>query len=178
MAICEGITAAQPVPSWTRSLAEHLRKRGFENLALWARGVDTNLFKPRPKSFLSGPRPVSMYTGKAATGTAQAMASSRTSPKVSVMLRKTNTSAAATCAAGLLAEFLSDESDVRVPGAQAVQIRPVPYHVPGSRQVEIQERLDVLFHRYPSHSPGRWTWFRTEKPVCWTKTFEPPSSAP
>ena len=50
----------------TRSLAEHLRERGFDNLAIWARGVDTEAFKPGPKSFLPGPRPLSMYMGRVA----------------------------------------------------------------------------------------------------------------
>lgn len=50
----------------TRSLAEHLRARGFDNLAVWARGVDTELFKPGPKSFLPAPRPLSMYMGRVA----------------------------------------------------------------------------------------------------------------
>ncbi len=48
----------------TRSLANHLREQGFRNLAIWARGVDTNLFKPSPKSFLPGSRPLSMYMGR------------------------------------------------------------------------------------------------------------------
>ncbi len=50
----------------TRSLAEHLRRNGFDNLAIWARGVDTDLFKPGPKSFLPGARPLSMYMGRVA----------------------------------------------------------------------------------------------------------------
>ena len=50
----------------TRSLAEHLRKRGFDNLAIWARGVDTEVFKPGPKSFPPGPRPLSTYMGRVA----------------------------------------------------------------------------------------------------------------
>ena len=50
----------------TPSLAERLRNRGFTNLAIWPRGVDTNLFKPGPKSFLPGPRPLSMYMGRVA----------------------------------------------------------------------------------------------------------------
>ena len=50
----------------TPSLAERLRNRGFTNLAIWPRGVDTNLFKPSPKSFLPGPRPLSMYMGRVA----------------------------------------------------------------------------------------------------------------
>ena len=50
----------------TPSLAERLRNRGFTNLAIWPRGVDTNLFKPGPKSFLPGPWPLSMYRGRVA----------------------------------------------------------------------------------------------------------------
>ena len=50
----------------TPSLAGRLRNRGFTNLAIWSRGVDTNLFKPGPKSFLPGPRPLSMYMGRVA----------------------------------------------------------------------------------------------------------------
>ena len=50
----------------TPSLAERLRERGFENLALWTRGVDTTLFRPGSKSFLPGPRPVSLYMGRVA----------------------------------------------------------------------------------------------------------------
>ena len=50
----------------TPSLAERLRGRGFTNLAIWSRGVDTNLFKPDPKSFLPSPRPLSMYMGRVA----------------------------------------------------------------------------------------------------------------
>lgn len=50
----------------TPSLAEHLHRNGFDNLAIWARGVDTELFKPGPKSFLSGTRPLSMYMGRVA----------------------------------------------------------------------------------------------------------------
>ena len=66
-AICEGITArtARTFVA-TPSLAERLRNRGFTNLAIWPRGVDTNLFKPGPKSFLPGPRPLSMYMGRVA----------------------------------------------------------------------------------------------------------------
>lgn len=50
----------------TPSMAEHLRSRGFRNLAIWSRGVDTALFKPGPKSFLPGARPLSLYMGRVA----------------------------------------------------------------------------------------------------------------
>jgi glycosyltransferase involved in cell wall biosynthesis len=49
-------------PSITRTLAE----RGFANLRRWSRGVDTELFRPRPKSFLDAPRPISMCVGRVA----------------------------------------------------------------------------------------------------------------
>ena len=50
----------------TRHLMSLLRSRGFERLALWGRGVDVDLFKPRDKTFLSAPRPISMYMGRVA----------------------------------------------------------------------------------------------------------------
>ena len=43
-----------------------LEERGFRNLAIWARGVDTTLFQPGPKSYLPGPRPLAMYMGRVA----------------------------------------------------------------------------------------------------------------
>jgi len=49
-------------PSMRRSLAAH----GFANLVIWSRGVDTELFRPREKSFLDAPRPVSLYMGRVA----------------------------------------------------------------------------------------------------------------
>jgi glycosyltransferase involved in cell wall biosynthesis len=50
----------------TPSLRRMLEARGFGNLALWSRGVDTELFRPRPKSFLDLPRPVWLYFGRVA----------------------------------------------------------------------------------------------------------------
>lgn len=50
----------------TRSMQRMLEERGFKNLEIWARGVDSNLFQPGPKSFLSGERPISMYMGRVA----------------------------------------------------------------------------------------------------------------
>jgi glycosyltransferase involved in cell wall biosynthesis len=43
-----------------------LESRGLRNLALWGRGVDTALFRPRDKSFLDLPRPVWLYFGRVA----------------------------------------------------------------------------------------------------------------
>jgi glycosyltransferase involved in cell wall biosynthesis len=50
----------------TDSVREALRQRGFDHLAAWSRGVDTALFRPRPRHFLSDPRPVSVYVGRVA----------------------------------------------------------------------------------------------------------------
>lgn len=50
----------------TQSMEDALRARGFVNLRRWTRGVDTDLFRPRDKSFISGPRPVCMYVGRVA----------------------------------------------------------------------------------------------------------------
>jgi glycosyltransferase involved in cell wall biosynthesis len=50
----------------TSSMQQHLEARGFANLARWTRGVDTELFRPREKSFLSLPRPIAMYVGRVA----------------------------------------------------------------------------------------------------------------
>ncbi len=50
----------------TPSMRQRLEERGFKNLAIWARGVDAEVFHPGPKSILSGPRPISMYMGRVA----------------------------------------------------------------------------------------------------------------
>ncbi|HZH27616.1 MAG TPA: glycosyltransferase family 1 protein [Azospirillaceae bacterium] len=50
----------------TASLERALRERGFRNILRWSRGVDTGLFRPRPKAFLDAPRPVMMYVGRVA----------------------------------------------------------------------------------------------------------------
>ena len=49
----------------TRSIAEELLSRGFRRLMLWSRGVDTELFRPRPvRQFGEGP--VFLYVGRVA----------------------------------------------------------------------------------------------------------------
>lgn len=50
----------------TRSIEQKLRDLGFQRLTFWSRGVDLDLFKPRDKSFLSYPRPISLYVGRVA----------------------------------------------------------------------------------------------------------------
>ena len=50
----------------TASLRDELWERGFRNLAPWTRGVDTELFRPRPKDFLDLPRPIFLYVGRIA----------------------------------------------------------------------------------------------------------------
>jgi glycosyltransferase involved in cell wall biosynthesis len=81
----EYVRARAPIPLWagyaavrwfhgraartlvtTPSMMRHLEARGFRNLALWGRGVDTDLFRPRGKDFLDLPRPVWLYIGRVA----------------------------------------------------------------------------------------------------------------
>lgn len=50
----------------TPSMRRSLEARGFRNLEVWSRGVDTELFRPRPKDFLALPRPIWLYFGRVA----------------------------------------------------------------------------------------------------------------
>jgi len=50
----------------TASMRAELAAQGFENLACWQRGVDTEKFKPGPKDFLELPRPIAAYVGRVA----------------------------------------------------------------------------------------------------------------
>jgi len=50
----------------TPSLAETLRGYGFTRLQRWTRGVDTALFRPRPKTLFNECRPVFLYAGRVA----------------------------------------------------------------------------------------------------------------
>lgn len=50
----------------TESIRQTLAAKGFERMALWSRGVDTTLFKPRDKDFLDAPRPIFAYVGRVA----------------------------------------------------------------------------------------------------------------
>jgi len=48
----------------TPSLARELESWGFQNLVHWTRGVDLELFRPRPRDFLTDPRPICLYVGR------------------------------------------------------------------------------------------------------------------
>ena len=50
----------------TPSMRTALDERGFQNLQLWSRGVDLELFRPRPKDILDFPRPIFMNIGRVA----------------------------------------------------------------------------------------------------------------
>jgi glycosyltransferase involved in cell wall biosynthesis len=50
----------------TESLRQELIKWGFNNVVIWSRGVDIDLFKPHDKQFLDDPRPISMFVGRVA----------------------------------------------------------------------------------------------------------------
>ncbi|MCU0893925.1 MAG: glycosyltransferase family 1 protein [Rhodospirillales bacterium] len=50
----------------TASIERELVARGFRNISRWTRGVDTQLFHPRPKNLYDLPRPVSLYVGRIA----------------------------------------------------------------------------------------------------------------
>jgi glycosyltransferase involved in cell wall biosynthesis len=58
--------AAQNTMVATKVLMQELHSRGFTNISLWARGVDTELFKPGKKNIISSGRPVFMYVGRVA----------------------------------------------------------------------------------------------------------------
>ncbi len=50
----------------TQAIHDELRARGFRNLAMWSRGVDTELFTPGPPLQRPWPRPWFMYVGRVA----------------------------------------------------------------------------------------------------------------
>ncbi|MEL6364882.1 MAG: glycosyltransferase family 1 protein [Pseudomonadota bacterium] len=51
----------------TPGMKEELEGLGFDNIKLWARGVDVNVFKPGDRSFLDHlPRPIFLYVGRLA----------------------------------------------------------------------------------------------------------------
>jgi glycosyltransferase involved in cell wall biosynthesis len=50
----------------TPTLRNELQERGFENLAIWPRGVDTDLFRPEAAKVLHLPRPIFLYVGRLA----------------------------------------------------------------------------------------------------------------
>lgn len=50
----------------TTAVQRELENRGFRNLTLWPRGVDSELFRPRDKRFLADARPIALYLGRVA----------------------------------------------------------------------------------------------------------------
>jgi glycosyltransferase involved in cell wall biosynthesis len=50
----------------TPSLMAELEQRGFTNLGMWTRGVDTNLFRPNGTTDLGLPRPIFLSVGRIA----------------------------------------------------------------------------------------------------------------
>jgi glycosyltransferase involved in cell wall biosynthesis len=58
--------AARGVMVATQTLEDTLKAHGFANLMRWSRGVDTDLFRPRPTSVLDLPRPIFLSVGRVA----------------------------------------------------------------------------------------------------------------
>jgi len=51
----------------TPGLMDELEERGFTNMKLWARGVDTKIFKPTPSDVMADlPKPIFTYVGRIA----------------------------------------------------------------------------------------------------------------
>ena len=50
----------------TPTMQRLLESRGFRNIVRWTRGVDTELFKPADKQYLTWPRPIALYVGRVA----------------------------------------------------------------------------------------------------------------
>ncbi len=50
----------------TPAIRDRLAERGFENLVLWSRGVDTALFTPAPREPRERERPIFLYAGRVA----------------------------------------------------------------------------------------------------------------
>lgn len=50
----------------TESIRQELVNKGFHNVVIWSRGVDTEMFRPYDKDFLQAPRPISMFVGRVA----------------------------------------------------------------------------------------------------------------
>ncbi|MGR7997322.1 MULTISPECIES: glycosyltransferase family 4 protein [unclassified Xanthobacter] len=58
--------AAGGVMVSTASLERDLAARGFKRLMRWSRGVDADLFRPRPEATLNIPRPAFLFVGRVA----------------------------------------------------------------------------------------------------------------
>jgi len=58
---------AKRVLAPTPSMARVLQEKGFSNVVVWTRGVDHDLFRPRPKDAFSAlQRPIAVYAGRVA----------------------------------------------------------------------------------------------------------------
>lgn len=55
---------ASVVMAPTPTVARELREHGIRNVALWTRGVDTDIFKPSPPLPLDLPKPIFLYVGR------------------------------------------------------------------------------------------------------------------
>lgn len=58
--------AAERTMVGTREVRRELRRHGFRSLVQWTRGVDTELFAPRPDARLPYPGPILIYVGRVA----------------------------------------------------------------------------------------------------------------
>lgn len=50
----------------TESMRRDLLRQGFDNVVIWGRGVDTELFRPRDVRVVEGKRPIWLYVGRVA----------------------------------------------------------------------------------------------------------------
>ncbi|MEL0012118.1 MAG: glycosyltransferase family 1 protein, partial [Alphaproteobacteria bacterium] len=62
---------AERVMVATKTIQRELQDRGFDNTVMWTRGVDTDLFRPRPQdewpeTMRDLLRPIQLYTGRVA----------------------------------------------------------------------------------------------------------------
>jgi glycosyltransferase involved in cell wall biosynthesis len=57
---------AQAMMVPTPAIRDDLRRRGFDNVVLWSRGVDLDLFCPGPRDALDTLRPIFLYVGRVA----------------------------------------------------------------------------------------------------------------
>jgi glycosyltransferase involved in cell wall biosynthesis len=55
---------AQAVMAPTPGIKSMLERRGFDNVVLWGRGVDTNLFRPARQDYTCIARPLHLYVGR------------------------------------------------------------------------------------------------------------------
>jgi glycosyltransferase involved in cell wall biosynthesis len=50
----------------TASLQEEMQSKGYQHLARWSRGVDTELFRPRTRDYFKDKRPIFLFVGRVA----------------------------------------------------------------------------------------------------------------